>query len=376
MQANWMAAGVAACVLACGAGGLSNAAAPPAQQVPKESAQKEKDAKEKAAAEPSYDASKGYKLEAGAYQAGEADLELTRPDGSVLPIKVRYPKGADGKLPILVFSHGAGGSSEAFAGLSMHLATHGWVVILPTHTDSIKLRRAKGEKDAAKILLDRKELVKNVKPHERAADCSEILDEIDAIQKKIPELLDKDGKGKVDLEKAAIGGHSAGALTAQIGIGVKVRKQGALEPRSYGDERFKAAVIVSGQGTTNLMFTDQSWSEVSKPMLVITGSEDQIAISNDTPKSRREPYEKAKGGDKYLVFIEGATHSSYQGGGAMQGLLKAPKGTDLEMISRVTNSSVHAFLDAYVEGDAKAMAYLGGDDLVQLSRGKTEFLRK
>lgn len=322
-----------------------------------------------------FDESHGYKLEKGPYEAGESELVLVRTDASKLPIRVRYPKGAGRGLALLVFSHGAGGSSDTFEALTIHLATHGYVVILPTHTDSIRLRRANGERDAGKILLDRRELIKNVKPHERSADCSLILDSLDQIQSQIADLHDESGAGKIDRERMAIGGHSAGALTAQIAIGVKCRKMDAPTLRSYADERFKAAVIVSGQGTTNRMFTDESWSEVSKPMLVMTGSEDQVAISNDTPASRREPFEKSKPGDKYLVFIEGATHSSYQGKTALEGLGRN-KGTDFAMITRVTSSSIQAFLDAYLTENLKAREYLAGDGLVRLSKGKTEFLRK
>lgn len=44
-----------------------------------------------------------------------------------------------GPFPLVVFSHGMGGSAAAFASLSECLASHGYVVVHPTHADSVSL---------------------------------------------------------------------------------------------------------------------------------------------------------------------------------------------------------------------------------------------
>jgi predicted dienelactone hydrolase len=164
-----------------------------------------------------------------------------------------------------------------------------------------------------------------------------------------------------------------------MAFGVKVRtlEPGGLQPRSHGDARVRAAILVSGQGTSNRMFTPDSWSELSKPMLVVTGSKDVAAIGNETPASRREPFDRAKPGDKYLLFIEGATHSSYQGRGA--GLLldrEVPDRATLEMITSVTASVTLAFLDAYIKDDRAARAYLASDAVKTLSSNNATLERR
>jgi hypothetical protein len=112
-------------------------------------------------------------------------------------------------------------------------------------------------------------------------------------------------------------------------------------------------------------------------MLVITGSKDVAAIGSETPASRREPFEKAKPGDKYLVFIEGATHSSYQGRGPAARLdREQPTDAELEMITSVTASATLAFLDLYLKDDAAARAYLGSEALVAFSGKKATLERK
>lgn len=333
------------------------------------------------AAEAAFDASKGYKLEPGPYAAAEFDLDLTRKDGSKLPLTIRFPKQPEIEhhtpLPLVIFSHGAGGSSDAFPSLTEHLATHGYVVILPTHRDSIKLRRQAGEN--IRDLSNPSYVIKGVKPFERVEDCTLILDSLATIEASmatkmsLPEGFKPDRL--IDREKMGIAGHSAGAMTAQLSIGAKARSLDSLEPRSYAEPRFKSAVLISGQGTKTRMFTEQSWSEIDRPMLVITGSLDTVESTRDTPQSRREPFEFAKPGEKYLVYIEGATHSSYTGNIRPRDRTSKDVG-DAGMIERVTNSAVHAFLDATLLKLDEARNYLAGDRLIELSLNKAEFKRK
>ena len=63
-----------------------------------------------------------------------------------LHVKVTYPK-ADGKFPVIVFSHGFGGSKDTYASLTEYWAARGYVVIQPTHDDSTLQRRNTGEED-------------------------------------------------------------------------------------------------------------------------------------------------------------------------------------------------------------------------------------
>jgi predicted dienelactone hydrolase len=325
----------------------------------------------------------GYKVEPGPWKVASEDLvlrdELRQKD---LEITVRYPvvdAYAADRFPLVVLSHGAGGSRAAFPDLTAHWASHGYIVVLPTHSDSIELRRRKGE-DLSRLARDLNSLVRDVRPLDRLADVVFLLDSIGTMEGRIPGLRGKDGAGRVDRERIGMAGHSAGALTTQMAAGVKMRgvTPGVMfEARGVGDARIDAAILISGQGTTNRMFTDQSWNELSKPLMVLTGSKDYAAISNETPASRREPFEKAKPGDKYLVFIEGATHSSYQGKGpALRLDREHPSDTELKMITNVTAAATLAFLDMCLKDDKGARAYLGSDALAAFSGKKATLERK
>ena len=82
-----------------------------------------------------------YKAEPGPFSVGvTTDLEVRVPDRNrSLQLTVAYPKGGskvNGPFPLIVFFHGALCSGEGYAELADHWASHGYVVILPSHTSS------------------------------------------------------------------------------------------------------------------------------------------------------------------------------------------------------------------------------------------------
>lgn len=328
-----------------------------------------------------------YKPEPGPFKTQSVDLVLTADDAPArgessrdIPIKVRYPIGASGPLPLVVFSHGMGGSSTAFPELSDHLASYGYVVILPTHSDSVKLRREKGEDAGREILGNPAAYVRNVKPFERVDDVKRILDAIPTIEQKIF----AEGKATISRDAIAMAGHSAGAMTTQIAFGVKARTRILGGVQSVADPRIKAAVVISGQGLKTRLFTKDSWSDLDKPMLVITGSLDTAKAGNDTPESRRHPFEyaPASAGEPhtYLLWIEGATHGSYQSKSAATLLGEKPE--DPAMVAAATSSVTLAFLDAYVkfapdsDETKAARRYLAGDVIATATNNKATLKSK
>ncbi len=324
------------------------------------------------------DRTAGYKLDDGPFAVGsEDDFELyDKARDKKLQMTIRYPKGVpqDRKLPLIIFSHGAGGASDAFSDLSEHWAGHGYVVIHPTHSDSLKLRRKSGE-DLSALRADPDQLRRNVNIVDRIADVRLILDSLEKIEAKFAPLK-LGGEGRIDRAHMAIAGHSAGAYTAQVALGAKIR---TLRPGAAGQRlaegRFRAGILISGQGLTNRTFQRDSWSEMKKPMMVFAGSLDVAAIGNETPESRRHPYEFAPAGNKFLVYIEGATHGSYQGK-ALARLLNEKPTTDIRLISDAVSSATLAFWDCYLGKANDGCEYLQGEKLAKLGGGAVEYKKK
>lgn len=310
-----------------------------------------------------------------------------------IELRVRIPRPSAGASapaegwPLVVFSHGAGGSRDAFPDLLEFWGSHGYATIAITHEDSLLLKRRKGEGQSLRELASekgRRELRNSVDLGNRVADCSFVLDHLDEISAAVA----KAGGSElaIDRSRLAIAGHSAGAFTTQLCAGVKVRAAGVgkrgLAFTSVADDRFKAAIVISGQGTTSKILGDEAWSEVKVPMFVIGGSLDSSpsGMGPETPESRRHPFEYSRGVAKggpaaYLLYIDGATHSSYSGK-SVSVLRGDGATTNVAQIGEAVRSGTTLFLETHLRHDDHARQLLESGKLKDSIPGKVTFERK
>ena len=304
-----------------------------------------------------------------------------------LPVTVYYPKDA-GKFPLIVFSHGAGGSGDAGLPIAQHWAGQGYIVICPTHDDSIKLRRSRGEDAASALrgLIDRA-VSREEDWINRPKDISFVLDSLDMIEAKVPAL-----QGKLNRDRIGMGGHSLGAYTAQVIGGATVKLAGKSEAQSFADARVKAILQLSGQGRGQQGLHEHSWDDIRLPMMCITGTLDRGA-QGQNPDWRRDPFALSPPGEKYFLFIQGANHGSFTGrlaeGGAdptagaarlaalfprLGRRLNALSGTgigaggDQKAIFDWVEQATTAFWNAYLKNVPEAKSWLESDSIEQISR--------
>jgi predicted dienelactone hydrolase len=279
--------------------------------------------------------------------AVETVESLTLPDAKrhkELPVAVCFPKEA-GRYPVIVFSHGAGGSGSRVLALPKFWASHGYVCLVPTHADSVALQRRRpgaDPKDLAQGVV-RRAVTDSANWLERAGDVTFLLDSFADLEAKVPGL-----KGKLDPARVGVGGHSLGAFTAQV-VGGATFDVGGETGKSLADPRVKAVVQLSGQGMGQMGLTEKSWERLTLPMLTVTGSKDRGA-GGQGPGWKKEPFEKSPAGDKYHLFIEGANHFSFTGSLAAGSEQKA-------IFGAVQQATLH-FWDAYLKGDAPAKEWL------------------
>jgi predicted dienelactone hydrolase len=146
--------------------------------------------------------------------------------GNDLQVRVSAPlTGSD--LPVVVFSHGFGLSMDAYGPLVDCWASHGFVVIQPTHLDSVSLRLAPDDSRGPRIWRS------------RIDDLTRVLDHLDTIVAAVPGLA-----GRVDVTRIAATGHSYGATTASALLGARV-----LAPAGDSDEDFTDARVSAGAST-------------------------------------------------------------------------------------------------------------------------------
>lgn len=334
----------------------------------------------------------GYELPRGPYRVSTTDVTLHDDvRGKDLEMRVRVPVaqgagvGPTGKVPLVVFSHGAGGSRTAFGDLLDFWATHGIASVAMTHADSIELGRRNGETGpSVRTEEGRRKLLLSVDLGDRVNDCKFVIDALEPIAAAVG----KAGGPRLDpdLDRLAVAGHSAGAYTAQLCAGVKVReavlRQRGLAFTRVADDRFKAAIIISGQGLASLGLDKNSWSDVRIPMLVITGSEDHSppGMGKEDPESRQDPYRLSRGTaaggpPAYLLFITGATHGSYQGK-ATTLLLRESPGTDVRAIQKSVAAATTGFLDAHLRQHQASLELLRSQKLEETIPGKVRWESK
>jgi predicted dienelactone hydrolase len=162
---------------------------------------------------------------------------LAAPDrGDDLQVRVSAPRtGRD--LPVVVFSHGFGFSMDAYGPLVDFWAAHGFVVIQPTHLDSVTLALAPDDPRAPRIWRF------------RIGDLVRVLDELDRIEASVPEL-----GGRLARDRIAATGHSYGATTASALLGARILDPEGRVGADMSDPRVAAGVLLAlaGTGAENL----------------------------------------------------------------------------------------------------------------------------
>jgi dienelactone hydrolase len=288
------------------------------------------------------------------------DLSVTDPTRRKdLPYKVYYPR-TGGPYPVILFSHGFGGNKDAFGPIGKHWASHGYVVIHPTHADGLNRRprdpnRDGNDKSAAQPRLGGLlgSLNNPVAINDRVADLVLILDHLDRLPKSVPEL-----RSKIDTKSIGVAGHSFGAYTTMLIGGVTVYLGNDKEKR-FLDKRVRCILPISAQGTGQQGLTEKSWEALKLPMMTITGTRDRGA-SGQGVEWKKEPFIYSPKGDKYLVVIDGANHFSF--GGSL-----GARGGDITNSVKLCST---LFWDAYLKDSEDSRKYLQSEKLVKDAGGK------
>jgi predicted dienelactone hydrolase len=276
----------------------------------------------------------------------------------IVPVKIYHPKDMTKTAPIIVFSHGTGGSRETYAYLGSFWASHGYVCVHPQHAGS----DAKAILAFGNVKDGLKKAVSNPQNAvERVKDVTFVLDQL--------AKLDKDDaafKGKLNLDAVGGSGHSFGAHTT---LAVAGQTMAGVDLR---DKRVKAIIPMSAP--VPKLGADRAFAGIAVPSLHMTGTLDDSPIGDTTAKERRVAYDKITKADKYFINFEGGDHMIFSGR-----LTKADRQLDADF-QRVIKQTSLAFWDMYLKNDAKAAAWLTGNgmrDYVGKQAGvETKLMRK
>lgn len=260
-----------------------------------------------------------------------------------VPVKVYLPQG-DGTFPVVVFSHGLGGSREGYEYLGSYWAAHGIVSVHVQHVGSDdSVWRGGAARQGLRGAMTRKAVL------DRPRDVSFALDQLQSLNKTGEGPL----RGKLDLSKIGMAGHSFGANTTLLIAGM--RSPGGATPVS--DKRVHCAIALSAPPPISRNY-DALYKDIRVPILHMTGTKDSTPFDRPgaTPADRRVPYDHIHGADGYLVTFAGGDHMVFSGRNPINRAV-ASDARNYLLIQEATT----AFWDAYLRGDGRALAWLRND---------------
>lgn len=267
-----------------------------------------------------------------------------------LLVRATYPQST-GRFPVIVFSHGAFGSKDAYDPLVRHWASHGYVVLQPTHGDSISLMDP-----TMKVNVFRSENpfeVVDINKHwrTRAEEIALIVRSLDKLESQHAAL-----RGKLDADRIAVGGHSYGGQTTQL-VGGLNRGADLMVPN------LRALLMLSPPGPSDPS-TPAMYRRLTAPTLVVTGSRDNSPRTGKGYQWRLKTYDLLPAKPKYLLFIEDAEHNL----GGVSGVTGriAGGGAEPHHLTYV-QSATTAFWDAHLKSETAAQAFLASNQISELS---------
>jgi predicted dienelactone hydrolase len=322
------------------------------------------------------------------HQVSSIAIELSdQIRGRQISMRISYPQGHD-VFPLIIFSHGAGASQNEYSALAHYWASEGYVVIQPTHADSLSLKNLTSNPEGLLTVL--KDMQVNRQQWiDRVQDISFLIDSLPDIETKVPALV-----SRINTESIGLAGHSYGAFTTLLAAGARLIDRNTNQLESFAETRIKAFIVMSPPGAGQQDLNGHSFSHINAPLMVMTGSKDR-GMQGQPPEWRCECFQMSRPGDKYLAFIQGASHFSFAAGRAM--LTSENKQSDSKTkpiwptISRedVTGKAIDQrviltciknisslFWQRYLNEDAEAEAILNDADFAELTSSIVQFSRK
>lgn len=275
-----------------------------------------------------------------------------------VPLRIYLPDSRQA-APVILFSHGLGGSRKNNGYLGKHWAGRGYVVVSMQHAGSdetvwrdapIRQRMSALTKAAgAKSFLD------------RVKDVSATLDQLAKWNSASERFA-----GRFDLTRVGMSGHSFGAVTTQAVSGQSYGRRGQV----HSVKRIKAAIAFS-PSPPQFGASPENFAKVKLPWLLMTGTKDKSAIGRTTAEKRRLVFEQLPSrGHAFELVLDNAEHMAF---------------SDRTLLGRQHRNPNHhksiqsistAFWDCYLLGDGEARAWLSGPQVKRQLDEKDIWLSK
>jgi len=260
-----------------------------------------------------------------------------------IPLRIYLPTNTTPE-PVVLFSHGLGGSRAGSVFLGEQWAARGYVAVFVQHPGSDEvvwqdvppLERMQALRQAASLenfLL-------------RVQDIAAVLNQLEIWNADKTNLL----AGRMDLKAVGMSGHSFGAVTTEAVSGETLPITG----KQFTDARIKAAIAFSPSSPRDGN-VDKAFGSVTIPWMLMTGTKDVAPIGDQDVEARLKVYPALHGAPKYEVVLFNAEHSVFTDR-ALPGDHEPRNPNHHRVILALST----AFWDAYLRGDTNALAWLNG----------------
>lgn len=290
-----------------------------------------------------WEASRSAALAALLPMPGAGDYEVRYLDwddaARARPVKAKLylPSRAQGPVPLVVFSHGIGGSREGYTYLGKYWAANGYATLHLQHAGS---DRSLWSGNPLGLVSRLQAAAQESEAVARARDLGFALDQ----------LLAGELAPRIDASRIAVAGHSYGANTTLLVAGAQVRREGRT--LDFADPRIRAAVLISAPPFYGEQDAQAVLAAVRVPTLHITATADDILIPGygSGLADRTAVFAAAGSAHKALAVFKDGSHSIFTdrlgtGGAALNPQVKA-----------ATRELALDFLRSVFEGRPEALA--------------------
>jgi predicted dienelactone hydrolase len=217
-----------------------------------------------------------------------------------IPVRTYVPP-AGGPAPVVLFSHGLGGTREGCQYLGRHWSAQGYVAVFLQHAgsdDSVWKDVPPARRLAAMEAAASPENFRF-----RVEDVRRVLDQLEVWNRDTQHAL----AGRLDLTRVGMSGHSFGAVTTQAVSG----QSAPLVGQRFTDPRIRAAIAFS-PSSPRRGDPAAAFGQVKIPWMLMTGTQDVALIGGAKLESRTSVYPHLPGTiAKYELVLHNAEHSAF-----------------------------------------------------------------
>ena len=253
------------------------------------------------------------------------------------PVPVRlYLPNQRRATPLVVFSHGIGGSRRGYSWLGRHFASHG---IASLHLQHVGSDRQLWTGNVFSLVGRLQDAAQDKEAIHRALDLRFALDT----------LLAGELAGRVDGKRIVAAGHSYGANTTLLASGARVPRDGQV--LDLHDARVQAAIVISAPPFYGEADPRAILAPVVVPSLHVTATDDVIRIPGyySGADDRVKVFDAVGSPRKWLAVYEGGSHSMFTDRRGSGGVALNPQ------VKRATQALVLAFLRGVFDGNQSGL---------------------